>query len=185
LIPPQFPGFRDVRAAPLRGPDLAEARRLAGPGPHRLTLWTCNIAPCPRRAAIITANLRAIGVHVTVRQLPGPVLARRAGNPGDYDLSTSGWVADYADPSEFTNLLLRQNPRMRTWPPLLRAARTSGRRRVAAYARLDAELSRAVLPVIPYAVDAERDLLGPRTGCPTSQPLYGLDLAALCPRPQP
>jgi YVTN family beta-propeller protein len=185
LIPPQFPGHRDVRAAPLRGPDLPEARRLAGHGRHRLVLWTCNIAPCPRRAAIIAADLRAIGVHVTVHRLPGPVLARRAGNPGNYDLTTSGWVADYADPSEFTNLLLRQNPRMRAWPPLLRAARSFGRRRLAAYARLDAELSRTLLPIIPYAVDAERDLLGPRAACPTSQPLYGLDLPALCPRQQP
>jgi ABC-type oligopeptide transport system substrate-binding subunit len=184
LIPPQFPGFRDVRAAPLRGPDLRAARRLAGHRRHHVVLWTCNVAPCPRRAAIITANLRAIGVHVTARQLPGPVLARRAGNPGDYDLTTSGWVADYADPSEFTNLLLRQNPRVRTWPPLLRAARNSGHHRLATYARLDAALSRTVLPVIPYAVDAEYDLLGPRTGCPTSQPLYGLDLAALCQRHQ-
>jgi hypothetical protein len=74
---------------------------------------------------------------------------------------------------------------MRAWPPLLRAARSFGRRRLAAYARLDAELSRTLLPIIPYAVDAERDLLGPRAACPTSQPLYGLDLPALCPRQQP
>ena len=69
---------------------------------------------------------------------------------------------------------------MRTWSPLVHAARLSGRRRLTAYARVDARLSGELLPLIPYAVDAERDLLGPRVACPVSHPLYGLDLGALC-----
>jgi len=98
FVPQVYPGFRDVDAAPLDGPDVARARRLVGKRRHQATLWTCDVIPCPQRAAILAANLRAVGIELRVRPMPTSVLARRVTGPGAYDLATAGWIADYAIP---------------------------------------------------------------------------------------
>jgi hypothetical protein len=66
---------------------------------------------------------------------------------------------------------------------LRRAAALSGPRRYRAYARLDADLAREAAPVVAYANETRNYFFSARIGCEMVQPLYGLDLAALCERP--
>jgi hypothetical protein len=65
------------------------------------------------------------------------------------------------------------------------AAKLSGPRRYRAYARLELELERKLVPAAPFATDASRDFFSARIGCQTYQPFWGIDLAALCLRHGP
>ena len=72
----------------------------------------------------------------------------------------------------------------RRWAARL-AAETRIRDRSARFraaANLDRELMRAVPPLVPYMIGADRVLLSRRVGCFTYQPVFGIDFAALCPR---
>ena len=60
------------------------------------------------------------------------------------------------------------------------AARLSGPARYDAYARLDADLAGKAAPLIAFGVVLNRDLFSARIGCQIYQPVYGMDLAALC-----
>jgi hypothetical protein len=63
------------------------------------------------------------------------------------------------------------------------AARLSGDARLNGYARLDRHLAADVLPAVPCASGTTTRFLSARMGCPVLHPVYGLDLAALCIRP--
>lgn len=110
-----------------------------------------------------------------------------------FDLATIGWGADYPDPADFLNLLLdgrsirpkgnvnysyfddpRYNRRLEA------AARLEGPRRYQAYARLDVELARDAAPWVALANATNREFFSARMGCEVYQPVYGIDLAALC-----
>jgi hypothetical protein len=56
----------------------------------------------------------------------------------------------------------------------------TGPARDTAYATLDADLARNAAPMAALGVWPYRDLFSPRIGCQKYQPLYGIDLAALC-----
>ena len=60
------------------------------------------------------------------------------------------------------------------------AARLSGARRYGTYARLDAELARYDPPVAAYANETNEYFFSARMGCEIDQPVYGIDLGALC-----
>ena len=60
------------------------------------------------------------------------------------------------------------------------AARLTGPARYTAYAKLDADLARNAAPMAALGVWPNRDLFSARIGCQKYQPLYGIDLAALC-----
>ena len=59
----------------------------------------------------------------------------------------------------------------------------SGDPRARAYARLDRDLSRQLAPAAPFASGTASHLLAARIGCEVMHPVYRLDLAALCVRP--
>jgi class 3 adenylate cyclase len=63
---------------------------------------------------------------------------------------------------------------------LAAAARQSGPRRYLAYVKLDAELTRDAAPYAALWNGSETDFFSARMGCETYQPIYGVDLAALC-----
>src|SRR5215213_2132407 len=67
-LPPTMPGFRDARIYPLR-PDVARARRLAGPRRRSVVLYISDSASQLRFAEILRLNLRAIGMEVEIRDL--------------------------------------------------------------------------------------------------------------------
>jgi YVTN family beta-propeller protein len=189
-LPPTIAGFTDARVYPMT-PDLAAARRMAGNTKRRAVLYTCNLSPCDQQAQIITANLAAIGIDVHVESFTTVELFTRLSRKNEpFDLATTGWVADYADPSQFLNLLLLSGAISTFDDPMYRrkltaAARLSGPARYLAYGKLDVDLARNAAPLAAIGNASVRDFFSARVGCQIFNPVYGMDLAALCIRKHP
>ena len=195
-LPDAMPGAPRPGTHPLAGGDLARARGLAGDaGAHRrAVLYTCNTPPCTQEAAIVRADLRRIGIDVEVDAFSKPVMYGRAGRPdAPFDILTIGWYADYADPGNFLGPLLTGSVPDDRWsanyghfqdpsftPRLRAAARLSGTARYASYGRLAQELARDSSPLVVYESDEAHDFFAARVGCQVYQPVWGMDLAALC-----
>jgi ABC-type oligopeptide transport system substrate-binding subunit len=177
---------------PLTG-DPQKARQLLGGRHFTALLYTCNTAPCARRTQILTTDLAAVGIDVVVAKkesvqvmLSGAGLTNKSAR---WDIALAGgWGADYPDPSDFLNLLLAEGatgsaPSFKD-PSYVKkanaAAALSGPRRYLAYAALDLETTRDYAPWIPVGTAITQDFFSKRIGCQVSQPVYGVDLAALC-----
>jgi peptide/nickel transport system substrate-binding protein len=190
-LPPTMPGASRTALYPPAG-DLRAARRLAPDARGTAVLYTCNLELCRQHAHVIQSNLGALGLGVDVRQFPVDELFERAGTKGEpFDIITAHWGADYADPSDFLNVLLNQQIKPRgnqlsyyidaqLARKLERVAGLSGEARYRAYAALSVELARNGAPWVAYATGTSRDFFSPRIGCQVFQPVYGMDLAALC-----
>jgi YVTN family beta-propeller protein len=184
-LPPTMPGASRTTLYPPAG-DLRTARRLAPDARGTAVLYTCNLPLCRRDAQVIRSNLGALGLEVDIREFPKDELFERAGRKGEpFDILDSHWFADYADPFDFLNVLLGQQIKQ-TDPRLSRklehVARLSGQARYRAYAALSVELARMAVPWVAYATGTWRDFFSARIGCQLFQPVYGMDLAALCTR---
>ena len=185
-LPPGIPGFRNEQIYPLT-PDVAAARRLAGPRHHAAVLWCYLGAGGPRAARIIARNLAAIGIDVQVKCFPGDQYWTFMLTPGAaWDLAVDGYQGgndpgDYLDaygsrvPYDASHL---HDPRVDAL--LASAGRQSGLARAFAYARIDRVLVRDVAPEIAYANEDAHDFFSARLGCQLHQPLAGIDLGALC-----
>jgi ABC-type oligopeptide transport system substrate-binding subunit len=187
-----MPGYTDVRAYPLT-PDLGAARKLTGGKRRAAVLYTCNQSPCDQKAQIVKANLAAIGIDVEVKAYQQTALWSRIARADEpFDLAFTGWVASYPDPNDFLNTLLQGGGSGTTSPfddPAYRgkiaaAAKLSGPRRYLAFGKLDTDLVRNAAPWAAYANVLSRDFFSARMGCQVYQPIYGMDLAALCIRPR-
>jgi peptide/nickel transport system substrate-binding protein len=187
-IPPGLPGFEDAAIYPLGGPDLREARRLAGSKRRRAVLYTCDFPGCSRHGQILRSNLAAIGIDLEVRKFPIPQLFERIQRPDEpFDIAYSNWFFDYADPVSYINLQFGdegffhgplEDPR---WQRRMDdVASLTGERRIRAYATLDRELAAEAAPAVPFATGSSTYFLSARVGCQVLHPIYGLDLAALC-----
>jgi YVTN family beta-propeller protein len=184
-LPPGVPGFSRVGIYPVT-PSLAKARRLAGAKRRTAVFYTCNQSPCDKMAQIVRSNLAAIGIDVQVKRFPLAALFERVGRKGEpFDLSWNEWVADYADPDNFLNVLL-QGVTLPTFDDpafkhrLADAARLSGPARYLTYGRLATDLARNGAPWVVYGSMQSSDFFSPRMGCQLYQPVYGIDLTALC-----
>ena len=190
-LPPSVPGYSETHVYPMTG-DPQKARRLVGGRHYTALLYTCNTAPCGLRAQLLTTELAAVGIDVVVAKkvsleamLSGSGLAAKG---AQWDIAlTAGWDADYPDPSDFLNLLLASGvPGTLAFddPSYLKkaaaAAALSGPRRYLAYGKLDVETARDYAPWIPVGNAIEEDFFSKRIGCQVYQPVYGVDLAALC-----
>jgi peptide/nickel transport system substrate-binding protein len=178
-LPPGMLGFQDASIYPFR-PDLARARHLAAGRGGKAILWTCNVAPCRQIAEIVKANLRPIGIDVEIEEFPVEVLFANVGEDPPLDILTIPRFAEYQDPSNILNLLIRNLLEPTDRRELDAAARLAGPRRYLRYAELDAELARNAAPVVAYANATAHDFFSARIGCQINQPVYGIDLAALC-----
>jgi peptide/nickel transport system substrate-binding protein len=189
FLAPDLPGFRDVRIYPFR-PDVATAKRLAGGRTGTAVLYVCDQPPCDRMAQVIKTDLAAIGIGVEVKTFGMTELFTRLGRKGEpFDIAWGGWVADYPDPDDVLDVLLHSEAMQPFDDPvwtkrLAHAASLSGPRRYLTYGRLDAELARDAAPWIAYANRPHVVCLSSRLGCRVYQPVYGMDLAALCVRHQ-
>jgi ABC-type transport system substrate-binding protein len=188
---PSVPGFKDVNIYPLSG-DLHRARRLGGNTRRTAVMYTCNFSPCLRDAQVVKKNLAAIGIAVEVRTFAFSDLFAREFRTGEpYDIGLVTWGFDYPDPSDILNRLLdgslgRNGGQFNdpAWNRRLEAAaKLSGMRRLRSYARLDLQLAREAAPWVAFGHSTTLDFFSPRIGCQTYQPIYGMDLAALCTRP--
>jgi YVTN family beta-propeller protein len=191
-LPPSMPGFRDARIYPLR-PDLAKARRLAGPERHTVVLYAVSEPPHLRFAEIVKANLRRIGIDVRIKPLGDTSLFIRLARRGEpFDLALNGWVADYPDPMTFLglfdgrtigpdnnlNFAYFDDPEFNR--KLDAANRLPSPARELALGRVDAEVAHGAAPWAAVATEPQHDFFSPRIGCRVYNPVYGMDLGALC-----
>jgi peptide/nickel transport system substrate-binding protein len=196
-LPPRMPGYKDVHIYPLNGPDVNTAKRLMRESgvktPIKAVLYTCNTAPCPERAQVLQQNLKAIGINIQIKQFERAVQFEKEGTKGEpFDIADEGWLADYADPFDFINVLLNgeniqstgnvnfayfDNP---TYNQRMDAAsRLSGDARASAYAQLDADIARNQAPLVAWSYILNPDFFSPRIGCQTWT-AYTMDLTTLC-----
>ena len=148
--------------------------------------YTCNHSPCDQMAQVVKTDLATIGIDVQVKTFPIDALFTRVGRTGEpFDLSWNEWVADYPDPDNFLNFLAQGGVIPTFDDPaferkLAAAARLSGPARYLAYGRLDADLARNGAPWAAYGNMLSYDFFSARMGCQVYQPVYGIDIAALC-----
>jgi DNA-binding SARP family transcriptional activator/ABC-type oligopeptide transport system substrate-binding subunit len=188
-LPPGMPGVQDEHHVyPIAAPNLSEARALMHGRTPRLTLWTCTTASCTQRATILQNDLAAIGIKLQTRRF-GDV--RAAGN--GYDIRDGGWYVDEYDPHNMLGVAMFGQPGYvdppttftnPAWHHRVEQAATldSQHGRFAAFGTLELQLMRDAAPWAAYAQTAEDVLLSARirAGCAVENPVYGLDLAALC-----
>jgi peptide/nickel transport system substrate-binding protein len=195
ILPPGLPGYRPVTIFP-NTPDLAKARELMGGRTVKAVLYSGNDPVSRSQSEIIRQNLKSIGIELQVRLFTFAVQISKAGTKGEpFDMNLIGWFADYPDPYDFINVLLSGktiakanniNTAYFDDPVFNRrmdaAARLFGDARLAAYARLDRDLTRAA-PFVVYGNAAVREFVSDRVGCPMySVPSGGLNLTMLCPK---
>ena len=188
-----IPGFRDTHIYPLT-PDLPRARRLArGRGGHAV-LYTCASPTCREVAQLIQAELAPIGISVEMRAFPHDEVFNRSGIRGEpFDMALDAWFPVYTDPSNIFNYLFDGRSIRATGNSnfsyfddpvynrrLAAAAQLTGPRRYLAYQALEADLLRNAAPAAPLLNWAEQEFFSARIGCKVYQPIYGIDLAALC-----
>jgi peptide/nickel transport system substrate-binding protein len=202
ILPPLMPGFRNWHL--YDRPRLRRARALAR-GHRRgrkAVLYTLAaghpVLPAGRQIVrVLESNLTRIGIDVDVKTFEGGLFStiRTPGQPWDI-AGPFGWFADYADPYNFINELFdgqnvarpgdptRQNLARFNDPVfnrrMRRAARLSGRDRLAAYARIDRDLMLRAAPIAPLFVLNDVVLVSRRLGCFNYHPLARENLVALC-----
>ncbi len=198
VLPPGIAGFRDANLYPLKGPDLTTAKKwtaLSGVSSGtNIELYTSNRGSAPLVAQIIQFNLKQIGLNVNSHLFARAVQIDKEGTRGEpFDITTEGWIADYADPYDFINVLLSgdslhasnnnnvayfndptYNKQMRS------AALLSGAKRYTAYGNLDVHMMAKNPPWAARNNFNDRVLLSGRVGCFTYNATYSVDLAALC-----
>ena len=195
-LPPSLPGYSTRPLYPRNGPNLATARRLAGDRHGTAVMFTCNKSPCPQIAAIVRHDLAQIGIQVQIRELPYQVMFEQAGRrDAGFDILLLGWNADYPDPGDFLNALFANegssvtsggapnfshfdDPRYNR--DLTAAALLTGAKRYRVFASLSRRLARDAAPAVAYETDESRDFFSARIGCQLYQPVYGMDIGALC-----
>lgn len=191
-LPPGLPGYLPKQPFPLRS-DLARARRLARGLHARATLWTFDAPGAARQAALVKKQLAAIGIDVQIRRFPDTTFFAKAATKGaPYDIAIEAWGADYPDPSDFLRVLdgttIRASQNFNTSylndastnALIARLARLSGPRRYLEYGRAAYEIARRLAPWAAYGAPTQSAVISPRTGCVVEQPIYGIDLGALC-----
>ena len=105
------PGFRDANLYPLKGPDLATAKKWAAKSGvtdgTTVEYYTSNRGSAPLVAQIVQFNLKQIGLNVNSHLFARAVQIDKEGTRGEpFDITSEGWIADYADPYDFINVLL-------------------------------------------------------------------------------
>jgi len=191
-VPPSIAGARDFHLYPLNGPDLRRAKRLAGRVHATAVLYTPNVPPWLQEAQIIRRDLKPLGIDVQVKEFPiGDFFARIARRGEPFDLAVSGWNL-FPDPEEILAIFdgstigpnNNKNLSYFNDPVFDRkfkaAAKLSGAKRYRAYSRLALELERDGVPVAAIETSTSRDFFSARIGCQVYQPVYGMDIAALC-----
>ena len=198
ILPPGLAGFRDANLYPLKGPDLATAKKWAAKAGLKqgttLEYYTSNTGSAPLVAQILQFNLKQLGINVNSHLFARAVQIDKEGTRGEpFDLTSEAWIADYADPYDFINVLLsgdnlhasnnnnvayfnnpQYNAQMRS------ASLLSGSKRYSAYGNLDVSMMKNNPPWAARSNFNDRVLVSKRVGCFTFNPIYSVDLAAVC-----
>jgi peptide/nickel transport system substrate-binding protein len=198
ILPPGMAGFRDANLYPLKGPDIATAKKFATKAGFKdgttVEYYTSNTPASALVAQIVQFNLKQIGLNVNPHLFARAVQFEKDGTRGEpFDITSEGWVADYADPYDFINVLLsganlhptnNNNAAYFNDPKFNKAmsdaALLSGGPRYAAYAALDAKMMNTNPPWAARNNINQRILFSSKVGCFTYSPLYTVNLAAIC-----
>ena len=192
-LPPTTAGATDFRLYPVDGPDLRRAEALAGHIHATAIMYTANLAPWLQEAQIIRTDLEPLGIQVDVQKFPiDEFFARIVRRDEPFDLAVSGYGNGSTDPAQLfelfdgTTIGATGNDNVSHFDDpafnhqLKAAAKLSGTQRYREFNRLELELERDLVPAAAFATDASRDFFSARIGCQTYQPVYGMDIAALC-----
>jgi ABC-type transport system substrate-binding protein len=198
VLPPGLAGFRDASLYPLKAADVATAKKWAAKAGVKdgttVEYYTSNTGAAQLAAQIIQFNLKQIGLNVNTHPFARGVQIAKEGTRGEpFDITSEGWIADYADPYDFINVLLsgdslhdtnNNNVAYFNDPTynkqMIAASNLSGAARYKAYGDLDVNM---MLKNPPWAARHnfnDRILVSGRIGCFTFNPTYSLDYAALC-----
>jgi ABC-type oligopeptide transport system substrate-binding subunit len=194
-LPRGLTGARPSAAAEPRAPRRVP---LVGTAGARAVVLVRELSSCPLCAAglrVLRADLARLGIGLRVRQVPDPFQTALTHARG-WDISfDDNWVFDYPDPADFLGLAFdgrtlgtpgSQDVTRLDVPAvnraLDRARALRGSARTAAYTRLAQALERREAPIAVYGTLAIPAVVSARVGCAVEQPVYGLDLAALCRR---
>jgi peptide/nickel transport system substrate-binding protein len=198
ILPPVVSGFEDADLYPLKGANVAKARKLARGSlrGRKVVMYNRTGQIGTLLAQVIRFNLAKIDLEVEVRTFDVPVMFDRMRTRGEpWDLSVvgslgnidpGGWIGGYAGTVRFegdklsadSNWALFDEP---AWNRRIdQAERLTGEARYAAYGRLDQDLMREAAPVAPLFMGKRWTLVSPSVGCFTSLPFGTVDLVALC-----
>jgi ABC-type oligopeptide transport system substrate-binding subunit len=195
ILPPGMAGFRDANLYPLKGPNIAMAKKLAQghTGSGTFVFYTCNAGSCPLRAQILQFDLKQIGINLDIRPFARAVQFTKEGDKGEpYDIGDDGWLADYADPYDFINVLLDgttihdtnnnnlayfNDPKYNKL--MAQAQQLSGDARYAAYGALDVNIMMNAVPWAPRSNQNNRLFVSSHMGNFTYNNVYGVDFAAI------
>ena len=119
ILPPGMPGKSDrVRGLDF---DVSRARQLVSESSYRdarnfpeisLTVMGTRTAPAPEVNAIIATYRQSLGVDVRVRQLDRDAFMGATQRDRDRpQMFMTGWIADYADPQNFLDILFHSRSR--------------------------------------------------------------------------
>jgi ABC-type oligopeptide transport system substrate-binding subunit len=196
ILPPGVPGARKCNCYPLAAPDFRKAAALAKGNMRggNAVLWVSDKPGDLLQAKTIQYDLSKIGLRVSVQSFARPVQIEREGTRGAaFDIVMDGWMADYNDPYDFINTLLSRGAiraynnnniayyrSARYDRQMVQAARLRGAARYNAYGSLDIQMMKDDPPWAPLYNFNRRILISKRTGCLTFNPVYQVDLAALC-----
>jgi ABC-type oligopeptide transport system substrate-binding subunit len=197
ILPPGIAGFRDANLYPLKGPDFATAKKWAakaGVSSGTVEYYTSNTAASAAVAQILQYDLKQIGLSVNAHLFTRAVQIDKEGTRGEpFDITSEGWIADYADPYDFINVLLsgdslhasnNNNVAYYNSPvynkQIAAAANLTGAKRYSTYGNLDVSMMHNDPPWAARNNFNDRILLSSKVGCFTYNATYSVDLAAIC-----
>jgi ABC-type oligopeptide transport system substrate-binding subunit len=198
ILPPGMAGFRDASLYPLKGPDLTTAKKWVTKSGVKdgtnIEFYTSNRGASPLQAQIVQFNLKQIGLNVNSHLFARAVQIEKEGTRGEpFDITSEGWIADYADPYDFINVLLSgdnlhasnnnnvayfNDPKYNKL--MTQASLMSGAGRYKAYGNLDVSMMKDNPPWAARNNFNDRILVSSKVGCFTFNSIYSVDLAALC-----
>jgi ABC-type oligopeptide transport system substrate-binding subunit len=198
ILPPGMAGFRDATLYPLKvnAASTAQAKKLASGHTRdgKVVVYAGNRGATPLRAQILQFNLKQIGLDAETKLFARAVQIEKEGTRGEpFDMTFEGWIADYADPYDFINVLLSGNslhasnnnnvayfndPKYNA--KMEAASRLSGASRYSTYGALDVDMFKNSPPWAAYLNFNSRIFVSKNFGCFVYNAIYTVDLAAGC-----
>ena len=114
-LPPQVPGASVEKSMYPLVPDLSKAQSLMAQAKQQgvktpinvLVYSTQGVQSATNRMALLTQELKPLGINVTVKYFQRAVQFQEEGVKGTpNDIADEGWLADFPDPYDFLNILL-------------------------------------------------------------------------------
>jgi peptide/nickel transport system substrate-binding protein len=201
-LPPQVPGASVEKVVYPNSPDLTKAKALMTQAKAQgvktpltaLVYSTSDCQSCTNRMALLTQELKPLGINVKVKYYERSVQFQEEGVKGTpNDIADEGWIADFPDGYDFLNILLSGasilpkngdnfsyfddksfNAQMDA------AAQKVGSDRANAYGTIATNMKTQQAPWAAWSNQTNYDFFSARVGCELYEPSYTMDLAALC-----